>query len=56
LPWTGFVIARGRALARFGRSERGENLRTELQSLRDDATQSRLKTALPRIEASLAAF
>lgn len=56
LPWTGFVIARGRALARFGRSERGENLRTELQSLRNDATQSRLKTALPRIEASLAAF
>ncbi|HEX7812570.1 MAG TPA: BTAD domain-containing putative transcriptional regulator [Burkholderiales bacterium] len=56
LPWTNFVIARGRALARFGRNERGDNLRQELLVLRDGAAQSRLQTALPRIEASLAAF
>jgi tetratricopeptide (TPR) repeat protein len=56
LPWTSFIIARGRALARFGRNERGANLRAELQSLRDNAARSRLQTALPRLEASLAAF
>jgi hypothetical protein len=56
LPWTNFVIARGRALVRFGRNERGDRLRSELQALRDDAAQSHLKAALPRIEASLAAF
>jgi tetratricopeptide (TPR) repeat protein len=56
LPWTNFVIARGRALVRFGRNERGDQLRSELQALRDGAAHSHLKTALPRIEASLAAF
>lgn len=56
LPWTSFVIARARSLARFGRNERGETLRAELQSLRDGAMRSRLQAALPRIEASLAAF
>jgi len=56
LPWTDFVIARGRALARYLRKERDGQLNDELRSLRDSAVQSQLAIALPRIEAALAGF
>ncbi len=56
LPWTDFVIARGRALARYLRNERDAKLNAELRSLRDSARGFSLMTALPRLEAALAAF
>lgn len=56
LPWTDFVIARGRALARYLRKERDAKLNAELSALRDKASDARMATALPKIEAALAAF
>lgn len=56
LPWTGFVIARGRALVRFGRGERGPDLKAELQSLRDNADRTCFRSAIAAVDAALAAF
>jgi hypothetical protein len=56
LPWTDFVIARGRALARYLANERDAKLGSDLRSLRDSALRHDLRMALPGIEAALAAF
>jgi tetratricopeptide (TPR) repeat protein len=54
LPWSDLVIARGRALARFGRGERSEALRTILSELRGTAARAEFNAALPALDAALA--
>ena len=54
LPWSDFVIARGRALARFGRGERNAALQATLVRLRDEAAAAELDIALPALDAALA--
>jgi class 3 adenylate cyclase/tetratricopeptide (TPR) repeat protein len=56
LPWSEFVIARGRALARFGRGERSAELRETLRSLCETAAGAEFKVALPAIDAALGAL
>lgn len=53
LPRTDFYIARGRALARYGRGERGNSVKQALQRLRDEARQVGLMRALPALEQAL---
>ena len=56
VPWTGFFIARARALAAYyGRGERGRATIGELQRLREEAGQAGLKAALSALEQALAA-
>ena len=54
LAMSEFTIARGRALARFGRGERGAELRAALTALHEVAARVELNSALPAIEAALA--
>jgi len=54
LPWSDFFIARGRALAAFGRGRRDAALAAELERLRSDADRVGLRIALPALEAALA--
>ena len=56
LPLSDFIIARGLALARFGRGERSFDLQTALAGLRDVASSAELNAALPAIENALGAF
>ena len=49
-----FLIARGLALARFGRGERGADLQAALAELQRVATGAELNAALPAIESALA--
>jgi class 3 adenylate cyclase/tetratricopeptide (TPR) repeat protein len=51
---TDYFIARGRALAKFGRGARDEETRNELQRLHDEATRVGLGSALPALEEALA--
>jgi class 3 adenylate cyclase/tetratricopeptide (TPR) repeat protein len=53
LPWSDFFVARGRALAAFGRGRRDDEIVLELQRLRDEAEQVGLKNALPALEEAL---
>ena len=53
LPWCDFLIARGRALARFGRGERDATLQATLVRLRDEAAAAELNIALPALNAAL---
>ena len=53
LPWTDFFIARGRALAVYGRGRRDAGTITELQRLRDEADRVGLKLAMAALEAAL---
>ena len=53
LGWTDFFIARGRALAAFGRGKRDDATVQELQRLRDFARRAGLETALPELETAL---
>ncbi len=53
LPWTDFYIARGRALAAFGRGNRNEASVRELRRLRDEANRIEFKGALPALEEAL---
>jgi tetratricopeptide (TPR) repeat protein len=53
LVWTDFFIARGRALAAFGRGNRDASLVTELRKLRDEGERLGLKPAIPSLEAAL---
>ena len=53
LPWADLRIARGRALARYGRGERGEPTLRELRRLREEADRVGWKTALPALERAL---
>ncbi len=55
LPWTDFFIARGRALAAFGRGGRDAATIDQLRRLRDEAERIGFKTALPGLEAALKA-
>jgi tetratricopeptide (TPR) repeat protein len=55
LPWSEFVIARGRAFARLGRGERNDALRETLERLRETAARAELHVALPDIDAAVAA-
>ena len=50
LPLTDFFIARGRALAQFGRGERSDETMDELERLRNEAEGVGLKVALPALE------
>ncbi|HSG93959.1 MAG TPA: hypothetical protein VLA28_00455, partial [Afifellaceae bacterium] len=54
LPWCDFYIARGRALAAFGRGQRDDALIDELRRLRDEAGRAELNIALPELDAALA--
>ena len=56
LPWTEFVIARGDALARYGRGERGVELAETLRQLRTQAAQYEINNALPALDAAIATF
>ncbi len=56
LPWSDFLIARGRALARFGRGERSDDLRATLVELRETAARSEFNVALPALDSALATF
>lgn len=55
LPWSEFVIARGRALARHGRGERGASLLAELRGLHAAALQAEHVIAMPALAKALAA-
>jgi class 3 adenylate cyclase/tetratricopeptide (TPR) repeat protein len=55
LPWSEFVIARGRAFARLRRGERTDTLHETLQRLRETAARAELNLALPEIDAAVAA-
>ena len=48
LPWSDFLIARGKALAAFGDGERGARLKAELDRLRGDAERTGF---IPQLEA-----
>lgn len=53
LPRSDYYIARGRALARYGRGERDDPTMQALRRLRDEAEQMGLMGALPGIERTL---
>lgn len=53
LPWTEFILARGRALARFGRGERDAELADSLARLRAEAAAAEINCALPALDAAL---
>ena len=54
LPASEFMVARGLALARFGRGERGADLHVALLELQKVAARAELNASLPAIEAALA--
>jgi class 3 adenylate cyclase/tetratricopeptide (TPR) repeat protein len=56
LPSSDFYMARGRALAAFGRGRRDDEIALELRRLRDQAEQTGLKNALPALEQALASI
>lgn len=56
LPLSEFIIARGLALARFGRGERSADLHAALASLRQTAADAGLDVALLAIDAALGTF
>jgi class 3 adenylate cyclase/tetratricopeptide (TPR) repeat protein len=52
LPWSDLFVARGRALAQFGRGERGPELAAELDRLVTATRRARLTAHLPAIESA----
>lgn len=56
LPWVTFFVDRGRALAEFGRGKRDDATIKELQRLRGQAEDMRLKVAIPALEKVLASI
>lgn len=56
LPWTEFVIARGEALARYGRGERNGKLADALRLLRAQGAKAEINDALPALDAAIAGF
>jgi hypothetical protein len=54
LPWSTFFIARGQALAAFGRGRRDPALIAGIRRLRDEGEGLGLRIALPAIESALA--
>jgi tetratricopeptide (TPR) repeat protein len=55
LPWTDFTIARGRALAAWGRGERDAAAVERLRALYDQAERAGLRSAAGALEAALGA-
>jgi class 3 adenylate cyclase/tetratricopeptide (TPR) repeat protein len=55
LPWSEYVVGRGRAFVRLGRGERDPELRASLERLRETAALAELDLELPEIDAALAA-
>ncbi len=55
LPSSDFFIARGRALAAFGRGSRDDATMQNLRCLRDEAERVGLKTGLSALDEALAA-
>ena len=53
LPWCDFFIARGRALAAWGRGQRDDEILAELHHLRAEAERIGLTTALPALDETL---
>jgi tetratricopeptide (TPR) repeat protein len=53
LPWCDFFIARGRALAAWGRGRRDAEALAELGRLREEAERAGFMTALPALAAAL---
>jgi tetratricopeptide (TPR) repeat protein len=53
-PWSDWHIARGRALAAYGRGRRDEPLMAHIRELADDARRVGLHLALPALEQALA--
>ena len=56
LPVSNFSIARGTALARFGRGERGDALRAQLGALHEEGTRAELNSYLPALAGALERF
>jgi hypothetical protein len=56
LPMSEFVMARGLALVRFARGERGTDLLAGLRRLRASGAELELNTFLPALDAALGAF
>ena len=56
LPTSEFVMARGTALAQFGRGDRSDALRESLLGLQAEGANAELNTFLPAIAGALAAF
>jgi hypothetical protein len=54
LPWSGYLVARGRALAAYGRGRRDAALMAELAGLRDQGKRLAFKFSLTAVEAALA--
>lgn len=54
LPWTDLLIARARALTRYGRGERSETLRAALEQLHRTAETAELRLMLPDLDDALA--
>ena len=53
LPVTDFYIARGRALASFGRGEHDDAMMGELKRLRDEAQRVGFKVTIPALDKAL---
>ena len=53
LPFTDFIIARGRALAAFGKGERDKPLLDKLRALAQTAKQHELALAIPALDQAL---
>ena len=53
MPWADFIIARGRALAEFGREGCRKSTLSEIQRLRDEAERLGMRAELSRLEAAL---
>jgi tetratricopeptide (TPR) repeat protein len=53
LPWSDFFIARGRALAAFGRGRRDGEILAELRRLRVQAERAGIRTSVPGLDAAL---
>ena len=53
LDWSDFLIARGRALATWGRGERSQRLIREIERLRKRATEHGLQPAVPALDEAL---
>jgi class 3 adenylate cyclase/tetratricopeptide (TPR) repeat protein len=54
LPWSGFFVARGRALAAYGRGRRDAALMAELANLREEGKRLAFNLSLPAVEVALA--
>ena len=53
LPWSDYMVARGRALAAWGRGRRGAELEAQLKSLVSTAEQVGLISAVPALKNAL---